>query len=273
MDLKELKTTLSKHYKATNQFHWLSENQIIVLPDDEVWRSMIERNPTVVKEVKKANSSTALAINYFELYAKLTGIRVDYEIEVAIPLILPKGKGHYAMIDAFYKDNGTYYYIESKFLEPYYSETHEISASYFVEKYYETEEIASKWIELFKKVQEMINDGEFKYFDINQMLKHLLAIYRTKPNLSVVLKNLIWKPEKTFYNYIDSNISVSYLQKRVESLSKEIKIAAELMNTFVKEELHWENCSIKILFYNDDLKAVSSHHEYKTFIDKYLFLK
>lgn len=269
MDLNELKNTLATVYSESGQSQWLGERQLILLPPKDIWTGMIDRNPTVIPEVKKINSSTALAINYFQLLSEVSSIRVDYEVDVAVPLILDPGKGHPAMLDAKYTSDGVCYYIESKFLEPYYSPTHEISPSYFIEEYYESAEVASKWISAFKNVQMMIDNGTFCYFDINQMFKHLLAIYRTKPSGSVVLKNLIWKPTDAFLQGIESRRSASFLANRCVKLTEEMKTASSLLNKFVSE-LGWKDCEVVVKYYNDELDAVSHHDSYEVFKKKYL---
>lgn len=269
MDLNELKDALATYYQETGQLQWLNKGQLILRPLDDVWTGMIERNPTVIPEVRKINSSTALAINYFELLARLSSIHIDYEVAVAVPLVLDPGKGHPAMIDAKYTANGISYFIESKFLEPYYSSTHEISPSYFIDEYYESAEIASKWISAFKNVQMMIDNGTFCYFDINQMLKHLLAIYRTKPIEPVVLKNLIWKPTDAFLQYIESRRSVSFLKKRCVKLTEEMKTAKDLLNQLVAE-LDWKDCTVDVKYYNDELGVIAQHDFFDAFKKKYL---
>lgn len=270
MDLNELKNTLASLYKQSGQSYWSDEDsQLILTPSANVWDGMIKRNPSVVPEVKKINSSTALAINYFQLFAESKKICVDYEVDVAIPLVLGPGKGHSAMIDVKYNLDNKSYFVESKFLEPYYSSTHEISPSYFIEQYYVNANIASKWIAAFKDVHVKIQNGEFLYFDINQMLKHLLAIHRTQPSGPVVLKNLIWKPTASFFKAIKSQRSASYLNKRCDKLDHEMKLAEDLLNQLVAE-LNWKDCLVEVKYYNDELKEVQNHNSYKVFKDKYM---
>lgn len=266
MDLSELKETLRSYYECTNQRQWLDEDKeqfISPLPSN-IWNGMVERNPTVVPEVKKLNSSTALAVNYFQMLP----MSVEYEVDVAIPLILSPGKGHPAMIDVRYETDGETHYVESKFLEPYYSQTHEISPSYLVEHYYDSPDTAAMWIDIFKSVQIMINNGDFCYYDINQMLKHLLAIYRTSPPRPVILSNMIWRPEKVFFDSMKSKRSVSYLKKRSEKLTEEMCRAQLLLTDFVQKiDL---DCRIHVAYYNDTLQEVSTHENFVTFAKKYL---
>lgn len=269
MDLNELKETFAALYDKSSQRQWLNGSQLVLCPSEEVWSGMIERNPTVIPEVKKINSSTALAINYFQLFAELSSVRVDYEVDVAVPLVLDPGKGHPAMIDAKYTDGGVCYFIESKFLEPYYSSTHEISPSYFIEDHYENTELASKWVAAFKKVHLLIENGTFCYFDINQMLKHLLAIQRSKQIGPVVLENLIWRPTSAFVQGIESRRSASFLKKRCDKLTKEMETAESLLNQLVAD-LDWEDCTVMIKYYNDELDAIKGHRMFEVFKNKYL---
>lgn len=269
MDLVELKSALATYYAKNGLKQWLGDNQLLMQVPEDIWKGMLERNSTVETEVKKTNSSSALAINYFQILSELSGIRPEYEVAVHKPLDLPDGKGRPAMIDVKYETAAATIYVESKFLEPYYSSTHEISPSYFVDQYYNNATSAAKWIKIFKKVQIMIDSKEFCYYDINQMLKHLLAIYRTSPTKPVILKNLIWKPTEPFFNCIDSKTSVSYLKKRCEKLTEEMSVAEALLNQIVTE-LGWKDCLIEVKYYNDELDAIKKHCLLEKFMNKYM---
>ena len=71
-------------------------------------------------EYKQINSSTGLAVNYYKILESVKPIEeLVFEDKVAIPL---KGKGgRKANLDVSYKRDGKLFYVESKFLEPYYS--------------------------------------------------------------------------------------------------------------------------------------------------------
>lgn len=269
MNLEKLIGTLQNYYNANGMERWCGGSQMILHPSDEVWGGMLSRNPGVENEIVKLNSSSALSINYHEMLGIALGVRMDYEVAVAIPLHLDEGKGHPAMLDVKYEHDGVTYYVESKFLEPYYTVSHKASKNYWNERYYLEEKETEKWVALFKQVDGMIEQKEFCYYDINQMLKHLLAIYRIQPQANVVLKNLIWRPSETFMNAIESQRSRSFLTKRVARLTEEMETARKLIADFIGS-INWKNCNVKISFYNEEMEQVSKCGFIDEFKAKYL---
>lgn len=263
MDLNRLIETFKTYYISEGLDRWLGDNQLIVHTSGDVWDEMIANNSTVLSEVKKLNSSTSLAINYHEMFAAVLGVKMKYEVPIAVPLSAYRGRS--AVIDARYTWKDTTYYVESKFLEPYYSSTHPAREAYFDENHYKDATIAKKWIEMFNSVKD-----EFEYYDINQMLKHLLALYRIQPSGKIVLQNLIWKPTDRFFSEVDSKRSVSYLKKRVDDVQAEMQKAHQMLSEFVEKELHWNDCNIEIRFYNDILDRVSANAHFQEFKEKYL---
>ena len=72
-------------------------------------------------EYKQVNSSTGLAVNYYMILNETGKIEdLTFEDKVAKPLKCRGGMK--ANIDVSYKRDGKIIYVESKFLEPYYSE-------------------------------------------------------------------------------------------------------------------------------------------------------
>ena len=264
MERERLIETFKTYYSLNGLDRWVGDNQLIAYPSADVWNEMIANNSTVLSEIHKLNSSTSLAINYHEMLAAERRVKVKYEVPTAVPLFAYRGRS--AVIDARYTWKNTTYYVESKFLEPYYSSTHPVREAYFEENHYKDATIAKKWIEMFNSVK-----NEFVYYDINQMLKHLLAIYRLQPSGKIVLQNLIWKPTDRFFSAIGSERSVSYFKKRVGDLQDEMKKAHQMLSEFVNKELHWNECTIGISFYNDVLDRVSANIHFQEFKEKYLF--
>lgn len=269
MDLNRLIEVFKAYYQNNGLERWLLDDQLLVRPLETVWNAMLERNPTVLAEMSKLNSSTSLAINYHEMFSVILDVEVQYEVAVAKPLLFPSNKGHSAMLDVKYYLSGTTYYVESKFLEPYYGNSLPISHSYFNTQYYENEEVGKKWVNIFIRINEMIQGGEFQYYDINQMLKHLLAIFRTKPAGRVVLRNLMWHPSEKFYGLL-SKRSASFLRKREIILNKEILKSMDLFTDFIENVLHWTYCGVEIYSYSDVLLSVAQHDQLECFKRKYI---
>lgn len=267
MNLGSLKEALSLCYKYDNQYEWIEGNQLVKNIENDIFTLMLERNKTVEAEIKKPNSSTALALNYFELLSSVQQIRIDYEYPIGYPLSLKHSRGHKAIIDVHYTLDDAQYYIESKFLEPYYSCTKHISESYLKEFNYPTDIDASAWIDLFIRIER----DNYHYIDINQMAKHLLAIYRKRPKAFIVLKCMIWKPTDSFLDAIKKPISKSYLQERIKTITSEMQRSQKLLNNFARTTLHWENCIVEFVYYNDNLDDISSHALFRKFKRKYLF--
>lgn len=96
-------------------------------------------------QYKQINSSTGLAINYYKLLEELGAI-TDLVFENKIAKPLNKG-GRFANLDVSYNRDGFLYFVESKFLEPYYSGNETIKDSYLdVSKYpIEVEDNKEEW--------------------------------------------------------------------------------------------------------------------------------
>ena len=248
MERERLIETFKTYYSLNGLDRWVGDNQLIAYPSTDVWNEMIANNSTVLSEIHKLNSSTSLAINYHEMLAAERRVKVKYEVPTAVPLFAYRGRS--AVIDARYTWKNTTYYVESKFLEPYYSSTHPVREAYFEEKHYKDATIAKKWIE---------------------MLKHLLALYRLQPSGKIVLQNLIWKPTDSFFSVMKSKRSVSYLKKRVCVLQVEMRKADQMLSEFLEKGLNWNDCTIEICFYNDVLNQVSTDMHFQEFKEKYLF--
>lgn len=90
-----------------------------------------------LNEYKQINSSTGLAVNYYKLMENLDLIsELIFEKKPAIPL---EKSQKFVNIDVFYKRNGTLYFVESKFLEPYYNGNEVLVDAYFDEDRYPIE--------------------------------------------------------------------------------------------------------------------------------------
>ena len=222
-------------------------------------------------QYKQINSSTGLAVNYYKILEELASITdLIFENKIAKPL--NKG-GRFANLDVSYKKNGVLYYVESKFLEPYYSGNETIKDSYLdISKYpVEVEENKEEWRNLFNKA------SEFEYYNFSQLCRHLLALYRYTHGIKgseykgeqVVLQSVTWEMTPQFMKKLDQKNSID-MQKRIEQLQDEANRCQEIFNAFISN-IGWNNMKFQTLHYNDMLDDIKSSKHYAEFCKRYFF--
>lgn len=223
-------------------------------------------------EYKQINSSTGLAVNYYKLLEKLGLIdELVFEKKPAIPL---EKSQKYANIDVFYKRNGTLYFVESKFLEPYYSGNEDLNDAYLDEDRYpiEIQAYHDEWHQLFQQSK------DFQYYDVAQLCRHLLALYRYTHGYEgseyqgepVVLQSVTWEMPERFINLLSSPSDRDKMRERVETLSEEAKRCHEMFNTLIKK-IDWNNMTFETLHYNDMLDEIKSSKHYNDICKRYFF--
>ena len=222
-------------------------------------------------QYKQINSSTGLAVNYYKILEELASITdLNFENKIAKPL--NKG-GRFANLDVCYKKNGVLHYVESKFLEPYYSGNETIKDSYLdISKYpVEVEENKEEWRNLFNKA------SEFEYYNFSQLCRHLLALYRYTHGIKgseykgeqVVLQSVTWEMTPQFMKKLDQKNSID-MQKRIEQLQDEANRCQEIFNAFISN-IGWNNMKFQTLHYNDMLDDIKSSKHYAEFCKRYFF--
>ena len=222
-------------------------------------------------QYKQINSSTGLAVNYYKILDELASITdLIFENKIAKPL--NKG-GRFANLDVSYKKNGVLHYVESKFLEPYYSGNETIKDSYLdISKYpVEVEENKEEWRNLFNKA------SEFEYYNFSQLCRHLLALYRYTHGIKgseykgeqVVLQSVTWEMTPQFMKKLDQKNSID-MQKRIEQLQDEANRCQEIFNAFISN-IGWNNMKFHTLHYNDMLDDIKSSKHYAEFCKRYFF--
>ena len=222
-------------------------------------------------QYKQINSSTGLAVNYYKILEELASITdLNFENKIAKPL--NKG-GRFANLDVSYKKNGVLHYVESKFLEPYYSGNETIKDSYLdISKYpVEVEENKEEWRNLFNKA------SEFEYYNFSQLCRHLLALYRYTHGIKgseykgeqVVLQSVTWEMTPQFMKKLDQKNSID-MQKRIEQLQAEANRCQEIFNAFISN-IGWNNMKFQTLHYNDMLNDIKSSKHYAEFCKRYFF--
>ena len=222
-------------------------------------------------QYKQINSSTGLAVNYYKLLEELGAI-TDLVFENKIAKPLNKG-GRFANLDVSYNRDGILYFVESKFLEPYYSGNETIKDSYLdISKYpVEVEENKEEWRNLFNKA------SEFEYYNFSQLCRHLLALYRYTHGIKgseykgeqVVLQSVTWEMTPQFMKKLDQKNSID-MQKRIEQLQAEANKCQEIFNSFITN-IGWNNMKFQTLHYNDMLDDIKSSKHYAEFCKRYFF--
>ena len=221
-------------------------------------------------EYKQVNSSTGLAVNFFKILEKEGSIHnVVFEEKVAKPI---KQGGRYANLDVRYEKKGedTIYYVESKFLEPYYSGNKDNTAYIGEEnrKKYDDIENYQKWDDLFKTA------NKFNYYNASQLCTHLLAIYRSVKEKEypgkIVLQSIIWDMPDSFIEIIESKRSKTYLKKRRDRIRYEKKECMDLINNHIKD-IGWKNMRFETLTYNEEKDKIKDSDLKEEFCRRYFF--
>lgn len=223
-------------------------------------------------EHKQVNSSAGLAINYFKILEKMCLIKnVIFEDKVEKPI---KQGGRFANLDVRYNkvDDDTLYFVESKFLEPYYSGNKNNSAYVGIENTYKYDDIPgidlNNWNDLFTKANDKNN---FKYYNASQLCTHLLAIYRfSKKNQEkkLVLQSIIWEMPYSFIDKITNIKTKEEFKQRRETIKKEEEKCKKLISEHI-ERINWKNIRFETLNYNDEVERIKNSKYYSEFCRRY----
>lgn len=263
-------TELFEKIYQENGIETISQNIVLVKPiielDDEEEKKLLEgdgqTNPIQYKQI---NSSTGLAVNYYKILEKMNLIEdLVFEDKVAKPL---KGKGgKKANLDVSYKRNGVIFYIESKFLEPYYSENEQNKDAYFDKNRYPVpDKDKTAWYDLLKDAQ------SYKYYNFSQLCRHLLAIWRNHENdpTKLVLQSVTWRMPDAFINHMESEDDKEKFRNRRKQIKEEAEKCQNRINTFLKR-IGWNNIEFQALNYNDILDDISSSPLFEEFKKRYM---
>lgn len=163
-------------------------------------------------EYKQTNSSTGLAVNYYKILEDTGNIEeLLFEEKVEKPLKMRGGLN--ANLDVKYKRDGKLFYIESKFLEPYYSDNEHNTESYFKKEYYDVpDNDKDDWYTLLLDAQ------NYKIYNFSQICRHLMAIWRKHKEdkqLNIVFQSVIWKMTDNFIENINNEKDKEFLRSRI----------------------------------------------------------
>ncbi|MBP5345069.1 MAG: hypothetical protein J6Y99_02520 [Bacteroidales bacterium] len=215
-------------------------------------------------EYKQINSSTGLAVNYFKILESTEKIsNLVFENKVEKPLKSKGGKP--ANLDVSYLKDGILYYVESKFLEPYYSSNEHNRDAYFVKENYDVhEEHKNDWLKLLETAQ------QFKLYNFSQICRHLMAIWRKHKDddQKIVFRSVTWKMSDSFIEKkIDSKYKEDCIARRNE-IEKESKRCNEVVNIFLNK-IGWNSITFECLYYDDILDDIKESKDYEEFKKRY----
>ena len=214
-------------------------------------------------EYKQINSSTGLAVNYYKILEDNGNIEeLRFEEKVEKPLKIKGGRK--ANLDVAYKREEKLYYIESKFLEPYYSGNEHNTESYFKKEYYDVpDNDKDAWCEL------LVDAQKYKVYNFSQICRHLMAIWRKhKNNEEIVFQSVMWKMTDKFINTIVDKEGQEFLRERILEIEHEAKSCYQRINEFL-EQIGWDKLTFQSLYYNDIVEELSSSKYYSEFKKRY----
>jgi len=278
MNLNKLIKVLTERYGENNKGASFPAPYAVSLfaePTQKQLNQLENGDGNPIAEMCHINSSAGLAFNYYKLFEhekqkKCQDFEVKFEDKVAKPLCLKNNGGKYANLDVSFYLDGTQYYIESKFLEPYYSKCKHNTCSYYNKdkqgndvdnyKFSKKEEETALWLELLE------HEKDFQYYDFPQLYRHLLAI-RRKHNKQgkVVLQSVSWKMTDTFKEKYELKEDD---EKMLNTLDVERQKAEELFKGFLNE-IGWTDCHFEMKYYNDMLEAIKDAPKYHEFCKQY----
>lgn len=265
MDFTELLTALyNKNNIPTKVTNVTYVAPIIELDEKKEQNLLAGDGQSTVDEYKQINSSTGLAVNYYMILNETGKIdELTFEDKVAKPLKCRGGMK--ANIDVSYKKNGKIIYVESKFLEPYYSGNERLRDSYFNKNYYDVpDEQKDTWYNLLKEAQ------GFKFYNVSQLCRHLMAIWRKHKNdeTPIVLQSVTWLMPDDFINSMERDEDKKKYRERKKEINKEAEECQKIINAFLKD-INWKNMKFEVLHYNDMLEDISDSCYIEEFKKRY----
>lgn len=218
-------------------------------------------------QYKQINSSTGLAVNYYKLIENSIQHLV-FEDKVAVPL----RQGRYANLDVSFWKGNTKYYIESKFLEPYYSGNEVNSVSYYdTTKYSDFVPHKHIWVSLFERAK------RYEYYNVSQLCRHLLAIYKQSllneedKRKNLILQSVTWRMPEAFLKKLSPSDQAE-LRERIMVIEKEKEDCQNLFDHFINEEIQWNSMKFETKHYDDSdmLQQISDSKYFDEFCTRYM---
>lgn len=262
MDENKLKNRLIEFNKG---------NEVIGLicqPTEEQKEALSKGSGKPNLEMRKVHSSAGLAVNYWRAYELC---HPDSSVEFEWKKRSPLKCGNSANIDVVVREKDRITFIESKFLEPYYSRNAPLAESYVeTDKYSEETGPAEPWVELFSEAQ------KFKIYNVVQLCRHLLAIYKDMMitpedyvQKTVTLLSVTWEMTDAFLNDYFTDKQKAGSVERTKRISEESARCHKLLNDFISNTLGVSNLSFDVKKYNDIIGLVSEFPEYEKLRNQY----
>lgn len=262
MDMNRLKKRLIEFNKG---------NEVIGLicqPTEEQREALSKGSGNPDSEMEQVNSSAGLAVNYWRAYELC---HPDSSVEFEWKKQKPLKRGIPANIDVVVREKDRMAFIESKFLEPYYSRNAPLAKSYVEpDKYSEETGPAEPWVELFSEAK------NFKIYNVVQLCRHLLAIYKDMMitpedyvQKTVTLLSVTWGMTDAFLNDYFTDKEKAGLAERTKRISEESARCHKLLNDFISNTLGVGNLRFDVKKYNDIIGLVSEFPEYEKLRKQY----
>ncbi len=146
---------------------------MICEPTERQMKQLAEGSGRPDGEMRLAHSSAGLAVNFWRQYElRHPGTSVEFEWK-GYPLPLHRENDRPANVDVVVRGDDAVRFVESKYLEPYYSTNEAPAASYMDPSKYRADLAGGPepWICLFERC------GEFEFFGATQLCRHLLAVF------------------------------------------------------------------------------------------------
>lgn len=230
-------------------------------------------------EITQINSSTAFCINFYKAFEEVIQkndpkFQIEFEWRDSIPLLRSQAP---ANIDVKYELNNTVYFVECKFLEPYYMHVKPNSAAYCNPSRYPHEESAEVWASLCNEINNAVTDIDqpLTNFDAPQICRHLIAVYRhykDYPNKyrgkKIIVQSMSWKMPDSF-----GKLTTDWeaAKKICSNIDIELKKYAEIINKSIRK-LDW-NCNFEFKHYNNELEMIRTSSKFEEICEQYLLEK
>lgn len=233
----------------------LITTNLICEPTDEQMKRLKEGSGNPEAEMKQVNSSAGLAVNYWRAYEMCHN---DASVEFEWKKRRPLQYGTPANIDVVIREKNHVWFVESKFLEPYYSGNETPVDSYEdVSKYSSnTKDAPESWVALFRSTK------SFQYYNVTQLCRHLLAIskdiiktpryYRGK---DVMLISAVWDMPDSFLRlFTDEECDI--LSSRRQVIREEAAKSEIFFNQFIDKHLPDMSIKYRAIKYNDIIEHI-----------------
>lgn len=246
--------------------------ELICNPTKEQWDALKKGDGKPTEELCKINSSAALAVNFWRAYDLC---HPDASVEFEWKKRKPLQHGKPANIDVVVREADKITFIESKFLEPYYSENEKSSDSYYdASKYCEcTKDSPESWISFFREANREAK--KYNYYDVTQLGRHLLAISKDiwltpqeYENKQIQLISVTWDMPDSFLALLKDGTKEEFKRRRT-AIRKEAEESEPFINNFIKEHLGFDNLTYKAIKYNDIIDEIKESQFVEHIKEKY----